>query len=89
MTQLANSSHVTSSLQFIKQDTAYIAVPGSDDHSPSCIEQAVARGATTIVLERDDDLCRNLSVSNMAIGVRYILVPCAHEALVRYRQSDQ
>ena len=87
MAQSATPSHVTSSLLLIEQDAAYIALPGSDDHSPSCVELAIARGATTIVLERDDQLCRNLSVKNMVVGVRYVLVPCAHEALIRYRQQ--
>lgn len=88
MAHTSISSRVTTSLQFIEQDAAYIALPGSDDHSPSCVEQAISRGATTIVLERDDELCRNLSVENMAIGVRYIFVPCAHEALAQYHQHE-
>lgn len=76
---------VTSHTEAVQPGGTFVAIPGHAAHGAAFVSTAIARGATTVVLQKDDaGAYGQLCSSGISDGVRYVLVPCARRALARY-----
>ena len=76
---------VTSHTEAVQPGGVFVAIPGHAAHGAAFVSTAIARGATTVVLQKDDaGRYGQLCSSGISDGVRYVLVPCARRALARY-----
>lgn len=82
---LASSAYpVACHTDHIGSGSTFVAVPGYTTHGASFVDLAIEKGATTIVLQKDNaGLYDQLCTKGLVAGVKYVFVPCARRALAQ------